>query len=212
MNETKFLPNFSKDANLKSHLWNLFQQAEAEAKQFVQDASDWYEIIEIQDIPEGQRASWCWNDSQRTAVIKVAPKRDDLGVFFHEIFHSAFHHSLLHGKFGEAHEPQDDSWGEGFCEAFRYLMEKHLLPNTPSAWVIDMENLLKAPFSETRADTDSNYRGYRYPGSLILKAANLEYSRLKELWFELLNNKSNHIGSSTLNEHFNYDVQRGRLI
>ena len=101
------------DEAVRQRLWTLFSAAEKEAKRFAETPGHWVVLKEVVVVATGS----IWTANGR---IQLSPQCNP-GTMFHEIFHTAFHKSVLH-------QGSDEGWGEAFCDAFRYMMEKQLLP------------------------------------------------------------------------------------
>lgn len=184
-----FLPLTEKSA--RARLWRLFVAAEQAARGFARQPAEW---SEIRVVVESDRALWTVDGK-----IEIPMAEDPEGAMFHEVFHSAFHHSALHAG-------SDELWGEAFCDAFRYVMERTLLPE-PSDWVKRMDVHLAAPVAAATVG-DDQARQYWHPASLILRASSSSLEGLQRLWFRLLE-KRQQVGGDILNEHFGYDVETG---
>ncbi len=166
MDWMRFLSNRSSCCALRKQLWQLFQAAEQEARtNFCGYQNPW---VPITKVVEGETPGW--SESGR---IEIPVSVDDLGVIFHEVFHSAFHFSPLWYAQTNAY------WGDAFCDAFRYLMEKtYLLGNT--MFTVEME--LELGKSKDQILIENNrYKGW---GSRILLRVNKDYDLFKKFWNE----------------------------
>ena len=74
--------------------------------------------------------------------LRIPFDANDQGVVFHEATHDLFHYSVFHSNHravngapqGQDEDPDfNENWGEGFCEAVRWLMEMIHLPG--SQWL-----------------------------------------------------------------------------
>ncbi|MEP7119944.1 MAG: hypothetical protein ABJE95_03495 [Byssovorax sp.] len=180
----------------KSRLWDLFRGAESHAKEF---ASSPDRFVVIERVEVGKNGA-LWFPS---GVIQLAPNADP-GTLFHEIFHTVFHRSALHAG-------KDESWGEGFCDAFRFVTERDLLPGPPSEWVTKVERMTSMSFDEVMAKSgDPAYdRKYAYPASVILRKTDKTTKGLRTLWFEL-NAAREARGGDVLDAFFGYEAVGGR--
>ena len=155
MNYENFLTNCP-DVNVRNKLWGLFNLSEPEAKWFGSLHNNWVEIPSVKHHPT--EAVWDYGK------IRIPAFENNLGALFHETFHSAFHQSpLWHNKLNNE---GGDSWGEGFCNAFRWFMETQLLKK--NHWL--------DTFSKTKKS------------SKILKKCDWNYQKFKELWLYLNQN------------------------
>ncbi len=156
MDYENFLANCT-DNNVRNKLWELFKISEPEAKWFGSLHNNWVEIVSVEHHPKD--AVWSSNGK---ILIPAFP--NNLGALFHETFHSAFHQSpLWHNRLNNV---GGDSWGEGFCNAFRWFMETQLLKT--SHWL--------DTFTKTKKS------------SKILKKCDWNYQKFKDLWVYLNQN------------------------
>lgn len=92
----------------------------------------------VQSVQEGAA---CWHcQSAIRSYISVPFDQNHEGAIFHELTHDLFHHSVfhhLHNRVNAFPGGQDrnaafnESWGEGFCDAVRWLMETTRLKSSP---------------------------------------------------------------------------------
>ena len=136
-------------------------------------------------------------------VIQLSPSADP-GTLFHEIFHTVFHRSALHAG-------QDERWGEGFCDAFRFVTERELLPGPPSDRVKKVERYPSMSFAEVMAKSGEpvHDRKYAYPASVIPRRTDLTTKGLRKLWLEL-NALREARGAGVLDAFFGSDAGSGR--
>lgn len=170
-----------RDEPLRKRLWDLFQKAEEEARSFCDSGNCWIRIVKV---AECAKSSWAPDGENSTITIPVSD--DDLGVIFHEVFHSAFHCSpLWHVRCNG-----NDQWGEAFCDAFRYFMDGlHLCDGEDTKFLPDFEGKMTKPSKEILGD---HYRGWA--SRIVLKAREIasspdtpehsEYCAFKRLWRE----------------------------
>lgn len=205
MEKQKFLDTLS-DKKLLEKLYVLFNVAEKQARSFSLRFGNW---VNIEKVCENTRGNCRWFSNGHITIDATRLNSDnDLGVIFHEVFHSAFHNSALH----DGH--QDESWGDAFCDAFRYFMEKQHLSGNPSGWFGNVGGLLGMGFNQAIVGKTNGEIGrikkYLYPASLIIKKANRDYGEFCVFWFDLLRRKHSEAGSPILNQYFCYDMQAGQ--
>lgn len=195
MNPAEFLPGYE-NRKRRAWLWRLFQEAEQQAKMFVESADRWIVLRRV--VPKKDAALWI-----EDGTIEIDPSFDP-GTLFHEIFHTAFHKSsLLAGK--------DEAWGEAFCDAFRYMMEKQLLPQKHSDWFLKIDKYTTMSYDQIMISTAdrAHDQKYGYPASRIVRAAAKNPLEFRRLWFTLLRlRKQSEV--DILNDLFDYDMQNGR--
>ena len=205
MDDSQFLPTLPDTASFRTSLWTLYQQAETVAQAFAQPLASWIQITAVHSRPgdPGWRI-----DSDQGAVIHLDPTQENRGALCHEVFHSVFHSSLFHG---DDHFPDPDHpWGEGFCDAFRFLMERKYPSETPSTWLTNMNSLCGMRYEEavayyTNQQDLSVLQDYLYPCSTLLRSCGGTLEGLRTLWFDLLRLKASAIGEPFLNMFFHYD-------
>jgi hypothetical protein len=165
------------DKNLRDTLWDLFCKTETEAKQFPIDSEDW---VDINLIIVSERSLW-FDDGK----IELDPKWDDLGQIFHETFHSAFHNSPLWNN------KVNRTWGEGFCDAFRYFMEDRFLDD--SKWFSNLRSYLKKNIEEILQNRRNLGWKLEYciPATRIINKAERDYSNFRDMWKQLNQNPKN---------------------
>ena len=121
MQKENFLPYFY-DRELRDRLWFLFNRAETEAKKFASIVNNnWIEIEKVKNSED--------NKNSCKGEIFIVSEWNNLGAILHEVFHSAFHRSAL-WQSDKLHKESYNGygiWGDGFCDAFRYFLEKELL-------------------------------------------------------------------------------------
>jgi len=157
-----------RDERLRKRLWVLFQRAEEEARTFCDSGNCWIRILKV---VECANASW-----SPDGTIKIPVSCGNLGVIFHEVFHSAFHCCpLWHVRYNG-----NDDWGDAFCDAFRYFMEKrHLSDSEDTKFLTDFKGKMNKP-----TDILGDHDHYQGRASRIVLKANREYDRFKHLWRE----------------------------
>ncbi|MFA5336876.1 MAG: hypothetical protein WC330_00920 [Candidatus Omnitrophota bacterium] len=164
MDYESFLVDCS-DINLRNKIWELFNQAEPEAKYFCNPLSNWVELTSVKSRDKsGGRWRTYFLNGKKYAKIEIYANWDELGLIFHEIFHSAFSGSLLVRN--ELNNKNGDNWGDGFCNAFRWFMETRVLKK--SHWL------------DTFRKTKKSFK--------ILNTCDCDYQIFKEQWVYLNDN------------------------
>jgi len=183
MNYSDFLPGVA-DIGLRNILWRLYCPVENEAMSLCNHVKSWIPIQRVFEAqPQDGDGDWIWHGKPaQWAEIRLRPKNDDMGIIFHEVFHSTFHESPLW------YDSQNESWGDGFCDAFRYYMEEMQLGGQ-SAW----SKNFKTYFGDYNRQKQDKYRGW---GSLIVLHNNLDYEKFKRFWIE--RNKESNTPLSTI--------------
>ncbi len=167
MKYSKFLPGVAE--LLRKKAWTVFKNAEREAKQIIDGHNT---FVKIKGVNEGNKNTW-----EENGIITITVDRDDLGVIYHEVFHSAFHKSHI----WQIDENGDKQWGNGFCDAFRYLMEqKYLLGKDESDFMKRFQVGLKKPGQTTQ--NESIKRGARIIQKLN---QNQTLEGFRDLWGKL---------------------------
>ncbi len=169
-----------RDERLRKRLWVLFQRAEEEARTFCDSGNCWIRILKV---VECANASW-----SPDGTIKIPVSCGNLGVIFHEVFHSAFHQSpLWHVRCNG-----NDQWGNAFCDAFRYFMDDlHLSDSEDTKFFPDFKSKMTKPTKDIVIVGD-RYQGWA--SRIVLKACEIagardmpeysEYDAFKQLWRE----------------------------
>lgn len=177
------------DQRLRGKLWKLYRLAEPLAKQFAQ-THPWVKIKTVQSIPDGDSR---WVPKNDSAEIGIVIKENNPGVLFHEMFHSAFHCSPLHD--GGA----DERWGDAFCNAFRYFMERKLLEGE-SHWLGGFRQLLAQPAQERPS-------GDRYKSAATFVVNKPEnYGGFRKLWDRLITQKRDSGAVNLCEKRFGYQI------
>ncbi|WP_146157251.1 hypothetical protein [Enhygromyxa salina] len=109
-----------------------------------------------------------------SGVIEIPVQSDDIGVVYHEAFHGAFHGSALH-------RGDNERWGEGLCDTFRYFMEERYHSTTPSPWLVQARKALAEP-DVLRSDSETVIRRYVLPMVLIVKHVDTDYATFAASW------------------------------
>lgn len=103
-----------------------------------------------------------------TIAISFAPKHE--GAIFHELTHDLFEKSVFHRNQnvvnafpnGQCEDPDfNETWGEGFCEAVRWLMESKRLPDSP--WLQSYSTEVATDWRIQRAEIILNHTGRSLP-------------------------------------------------
>lgn len=172
LDETAFLP-LLEDRALRERLWVMYTAAEPHAVRFAGGVERWFPV---RLLIASDRALW-WEHG--LIEIPVAP--DDTGVIAHELFHGSFHGSPLNAG-------RDAAWGEGFADAFRYLLELEVLGEGGSPWMRNMDELAQLSDDAllARRRDDETFRVYSYPALVILARVDRDIGRFEALWFDLL--------------------------
>lgn len=129
MNYADFLATCQNE-NLRRHLFSLYQRVEA----FFSSLD--FDMTVVRVIEGGPDYS---GDDR---LIRIPVDEEDKGVIFHEATHALFHDSVFHRTHNQVNafppnrdeDPKfNESWGEGFCDAVRWLMESECIPD--SKWL-----------------------------------------------------------------------------
>jgi hypothetical protein len=159
--------------NLRADLWDLYQFAVRSAHELNA------RCIGIVRVSVGG-PSW------KNGVIEIPLDPDNMGVIFHEVGHSFFEGSVFHTSLGGGH---NDWWGDAFCDAFRYCLEKVYCPT--SVWL-------------TRFPNDSGGR-YQGPADRILtKCITKDFAGFRKLWQDLVARFDQ--SPDFFNREFGYDM------
>jgi hypothetical protein len=201
MKKEKFLGNCA-DNDLRIKLYNLFNKAEIEAKQFSDEFNNW---IEIREVIQNDKEDCMWGTGGNITIDPYKLARcNDFGALFHEIFHSAFHESPLW---------QCDrcrKWGDGFCDAFRYFMEDKLLENGAFYRKLN-DGYIHHTFAENLNVCGRDNRHdiqYAIPASLIVKKAHCSLQDFKRLWIELNNEfQTSNNNDKYLEDYFEFPMK-----
>ena len=190
-----FAPQLT-DEPRRQWLWGVFLSAQARAYTF--DAPGrWKPLREIDYVDDlGPHKRGDWNVSGRIELVG----KDDTGSLFHEIFHAAFYGSPLHAG-------QDGEWKEAFCDAFRYVEEKELLPPPASSWVKKIDELTTMNMAQVQA-MGGRYGWkfeYGYPAAIIVRRAGGTSQGLYALWNELTLLRQR-TGRDVLDQYFGYPM------
>lgn len=103
-----------------------------------------------------------------TIAISFAPEHE--GAIFHELTHNLFEESVFHrnqnvvNEFpnGRFEDPDfNETWGEGFCDAVRWLMERERLPASP--WFQSYSTEAATDWRIQRAEMILNHTGRTLP-------------------------------------------------
>ncbi len=184
----------SDDEAKRQQLWSLFHAVEREAHAFVLSPDKWVTLVEVKLVPQ-QSLAGEWTTS---GVIHMKPDNTP-GVMFHEVFHTAFHRSVLHAG-------KDVHWGEAFCDAFRYAAERELLPPPPSSWANSITRFTTMTEAQAMAPGNGSLgwkRAYGYPASIVVKRSGGTMEGLRKLWFELVALKQQR-GTDVLDGYFGW--------
>ena len=162
------------DINLRDKLRGLFNYAEKEAKSFTTNFNNW---VPIKSVQSGGNE---WSPDGNIEINNPVEKKkiNDLGVLFHEIFHSAFHKSPLWSSNGE--------WGDPFCDAFRYFIAEKIYIKDKFYKKIRCEGYLKDSPDEILRRSRNKCWEIKYgipAGKIICKA--VTYDGFKKLWEKL---------------------------
>lgn len=127
MNYDSFLPDA--DNQTRDHLWEAYNQVRAYFSQPPIRYS-----LQLAEANTSCGATFRCLRNQ-TRVIDIPATMDASGVLFHEITHDLFHSSVFHGNHNPINRTKityrcglnisNEDWGEGFCEAVRWLMGRN---------------------------------------------------------------------------------------
>ena len=124
------------DEPLRAELWTHYQAIE---RYLLCDLGFRATVREVRETSSGQTAHF-----DPSGIIVIPYDCQNMGTLFHELTHDLFHHSVFHrnqnsiNAFPQNHAQDpafNETWGEGFCDAIRWLMECARLPG--SAWLQD---------------------------------------------------------------------------
>lgn len=135
-------------------------------------------FISITTVSLDTKNTWCDGE------IHLKGDGNDLGVIYHEVFHSTFHGSAI-WKYDEKHPRK--VWGDAFCDAFRYLMQiKYKLTG-----VDDKKFMGKFRKCLRKRDIDITAQdSYKELGSrIIIHLRSPSFNRYRYLW-NLLNKEA----------------------
>ena len=173
-NYDRFLNNYPPEQELakRSELWSIFDGACKEVKSF---SNSWCEITEVLCDLEKNHLEW-----GKEAKIRAIPLREDnAGAILHEIFHSAYDGSPIYNL-----SERNKFWGDGFCDAFRYLKEKQLKRESIIYSKIDVFKGNEAEIIRAIKAKDINSIQYHIPAALIVQRCK-NYEGFKMLWKDL---------------------------
>lgn len=163
----------------------VFLNAEAEATRFCVGSN---QFIPITNISQGSENTW---NNGRNCRITLIGECNDLGVIYHEVFHSVYHGSSI-WQIDETNE--NPRWGDAFCDAFRFLMHKNykIAGTGDKHFVTQFRKCLKMDDMNITAQ-DS----YKELGSRIIKCLSPcpSLNRYRSLWHRL-NEKASNMGFS----------------
>ena len=120
--------------------------------------------------------------------ITVTPQEHDKGALFHEMTHDLFHYSVFHSESNPINKTFNERWGEAFCEAVRYLMEK--------AYTGDSDWLRTFPLERQNRNSDKGRAGR------ILDESDSSLAGFAILWKEITTNFD--ASNEYLNRHFSW--------
>jgi hypothetical protein len=151
------LPHRANDP-LRQQLWGLFCNTE----QYFLTLPYTCQLVRVTEVPIGKAAFF---DPEKR-LIAIPFDETDRGAVFHEATHDLFHHSVFHSSHNPANKfprgrEQDaaynEGWGEGFCDAVRWLMESAHLPD--SQRLIDWPHELATDWRKQRGERILNHTG-----------------------------------------------------
>lgn len=157
VNYTDFLSNRGNDP-LRDLLWARYRAVE---RYFLCDLGFRMTVRHVRETTPGEVPYF---DPQ--GMIAIPFKPNDQGVIFHEATHDLFHHSVFHRIHNQANAfPNgqgrnaafNETWGEGFCDAVRWLMETAQLQT--SAWLQSYPAQAATDWRIQRADRILNHTG-----------------------------------------------------
>lgn len=158
MDYANFLEDCDDEA-LRKEVFALYQPAE-----------DFFDLLgftmTVETVQECKEGDGCYDADKK--LIEIPVSADDKGAIFHEATHDFFHHSCFHRNYnpangfgeGEEEDPTyNETWGEGFCEAVRWLMESKFLQG--SEWLAKtFPNGTKPDWRKKRAKRILDYFGW----------------------------------------------------
>jgi hypothetical protein len=194
MDYTNFLAGHPDEAK-RAQLWKYFLPVEREAKYFAGTEQHW-KPIKSAVLGEGVPLY------VTTGKIRLNANSD--WAMFHEIFHDPFSRSQFNSG-------GDKAWGEAFCDAFRYMMEKKYLPGPRTKWFLKVDRFAGETYAQVMEKSgDKRFdQRYLYPASLIVHKAGKDLEKFRALWFELQKLRETK-NADVLNAYFGYDMQNGR--
>ncbi len=195
MDYTNFLAGHPDEARRQS-MWKYFLLAEREAKSLAGSRERWKPLKAVTLGTTGPK----WFSTGRLQLSAGSA----YGTMFHEIFHNTYDKSLL--RRGE-----DNAWSEAFADAFRYMMEKQLLPEPRSEWFLKMDRIAGMTYAQmlTRSGNKRFDRKFCYPAALVIRQAGKDPAQFRRLWFELQSLRETK-KTNVLDRYFGYDKQLGR--
>lgn len=194
MDYTNFLAGYPDEVK-RRQLWSYFLLVEREAKSFAGTEKKWKPIRMVvlgKGIPI----------YVTTGRIRMNTNSD--WAMFHEIFHDPFSRS-------EFNHGTDKAWGEAFCDAFRYMMEKKCLPEPRTKWFSKIDHFSDETYEQIMGKSgDKRFdQKYLYPASLIIHKTGRDLEKFRALWFELQKMRET-TNADVLNAYFGYDMQSGK--
>jgi hypothetical protein len=160
----RFLP--AEPDDMRRFFWKPFDFAQC----FFRDQLNFEGTVEAVDRGE---AVFETDLKRKKSRIEFPLTTDGIGALFHEMTHDLFHYGPFHRESWAGNAQRNEPWGEAFCEAFRYVLEKdfHLKSN----WT--------KRFEEDDHDPDSN----KERAMRILGAADLANKEgLARLWKRII--------------------------
>ena len=187
------------DATKREGLWGMFKKVRDEAQSL--SSFWWREIIEVVYDPESGPG---WS-ADSTAVRLNIPllEMNNEGALIHELFHVVYDGSPIYKEFFE----KNKLWGDGFCDAFRYCIEKDFLQRgssiiyqkiDPYLSKREIEKMLALPEQDKKWQITNTI-----PAALIIRRCG-DYEGFKKIWRDLNQTPED------LDSYFNFSV-RDRL-
>ncbi len=168
--------HFLRDSSLatRQHLWRAYQAVE----QFFLNSLGYQLRLECVAVGEP-----CFHANGERRWMTIPAAIEQFGTIFHEATHDLFHSSVFHGGHCAVNHWTDDTdrenpsfneaWGEGFCEAVRWLMGNEI--HQDCTWREDFRQHPKDSFG-------------KQCGSLILQQSGYTLNGFAQLWLDLTKN------------------------
>lgn len=147
------------DEELRQEMYVLFKKA-------MSHLEDLNPSVEIKSVALGGP---CYYDTRH---VEIRLRADDKGVLFHEVGHAILAQSVFHSCHNPINQARNETWGEAFSEAFRWLVEKECLG--VSWWTRQFE------------DDKQQVGSDKYRAELILKQSGHTLDGFKALWKRLV--------------------------
>jgi len=195
MDYAQFMAGHSDEAK-RQQMWKYFLIVERQAKSLAGTRDHWKMLKSITLGNTGPK----WFPTGRLQLGETSR----YGTLFHEVFHNTYNGSALHAG-------EDNAWSEAFCDAFRYMMEKAILPDPRTAWFVKVDHYSEMTFEQVMARSGDKHfdQQYCYPASLIIRKAEKDPRKFCELWFALQKLRAEK-QTDILDAYFGYDMRKGQ--